>query len=96
MCMCACAQNAERESGTKLRIGHMTITHYVIQCSLKKPRNPSKEARLSFRAGARESLGSRLVAAVPLRGGLARASRKHTTSQPAGSAQHAPLSINCG
>ena len=32
--MCACAQNAERESGTKPRIGHRTITHYVIQCSL--------------------------------------------------------------
>ena len=55
---------AERESGTKPRIGHMTITHYVIQCSLKKPRNPSKEARLSFRAGARESLGSRLYVTV--------------------------------
>ena len=27
---------AERESGTKPRIGHMTITHYVIQCSLKR------------------------------------------------------------
>ena len=66
MYMCACAQNAERESRTKPRIGHMTITHYVIQYSLQKPRNPSKEARLSFRAGARESLGSR-VAEVILR-----------------------------
>ena len=39
---------AERESGTKPRIGHMIITHYVIQCSLKKPRNPAKEARLGM------------------------------------------------
>ena len=30
----------------------------------KKKRNPSKEARLSFRAGARESLGTRLLSAL--------------------------------
>ena len=51
MCMCACAQNAERESGTKPRIGHMTITHYVIQCSLKKTKKPFERGQTLFSGG---------------------------------------------